>query len=84
MTPGAEHGTGYGPGDIVPQFDICTITHDPVHTDMPSGYHHKTLAVLDHGCLHMVFSLDRGNIDNRLLICHWRNIGGSNWRADAQ
>jgi hypothetical protein len=25
----------YKPGDIVPQSDICTITHDPVHADMP-------------------------------------------------
>jgi hypothetical protein len=31
----------------------------------------------------MGFPLDRGNIENRILIYRWRNIGGSNWRADA-
>jgi hypothetical protein len=25
----------YRPGEIVPQSDIYTITHDPVHADMP-------------------------------------------------
>ena len=25
----------YKPGEIVPQFGVDTITHDPVHADMP-------------------------------------------------
>jgi hypothetical protein len=33
--PGAEHGAGIQAGDIVPQSGIYTITHDPVHAEMP-------------------------------------------------
>src|SRR4051812_19713959 len=35
IMPGQSMAQEYKPGDIVPQSDICTITHDPVHADMP-------------------------------------------------